>query len=93
LPEFVRGPVVAILIQVFTAVVVQFLQPFYFFLHPLARFLFALALLLFFVSRLLRVLQRISGLHANCLELTGARGCRRQQQRGDCDPGRACLSN
>src|SRR6267143_74013 len=97
LTEFLRGPVVAVVVQVFTTVVVQFLQPFDFFLHAFAgflfpfalflfsfpRFLLAFALLLFFVPRLLRVLQGIPRLHGNCFEHTSARDRRRQQQRGD----------
>ncbi len=98
--------VIAILVQVFAAIVVQFLQPFDFFLRTLARFLFPLAflllsvtglllavtLLLFLVPSLLGVLRRIRGLHRKCLERTGACDCWRQQQRGDCRPGHACSS-
>ena len=51
--EFLRGPVVAVVVQVLAAVVVQFLQPFDFFLRPLARFLFPFALFLCSFTRFL----------------------------------------
>src|SRR5205814_7692506 len=51
--EFLRGPVVAVVVQVLAAVVVQFLQPFDFFLRPLAGFLFALTFFFFSFTRFL----------------------------------------
>src|SRR6266403_4765863 len=57
--EFRFRLVVAVLVQVLAAVVVQFLEPVQPFLGPVARFLRAVAPLLFLILELLRVLERV----------------------------------
>src|SRR6266481_2428371 len=72
--EFRFRLVVAVLVQVLAAVVVQFLQPVQPFLGTVARFLFL-------ILELLRVLERVRGLHAGYREPMCACTDWRQQHR------------